>query len=56
MTRKSRREIERTVGKLESDTTTDHDLPPVFVEYGPDGEVETPGLFGVRSRDDGGGK
>jgi len=27
----------------------DNDIPPVFVEYGPNGEVVTPGLFGVKT-------
>lgn len=53
MTRKSRREITREVEAFKKKTVAgEDDLPPVFVEYGPDGEVVTPGLFGVRSREE----
>jgi len=54
MTRKSRREITREVKTLKEEHAGDEDLPPVFAEYGPDGEVVTPGLFGIRSREEGG--
>lgn len=52
MTRKSRREVTREVEVLQEEHAGDeYDVPPVFVEYGPDGEVVAPGAFGRRIRD-----
>ena len=48
----TKRDIEAEIEQVKDHASDTDDMPPVFVEYGPNGEVITPGLFGVRSRED----
>jgi len=45
----TKRNIKSDIERVKDHASDTDDIPPVFVEYGPNGEVVTPGLFGVRS-------